>query len=68
MLNLLIYSYMIVLNAVLLLSSERVTDDWTSFKPGSCVLPIEETGISLFSVLLGDDSLTMFEKWPLRCG
>lgn len=30
-------------------------DDWTSFKAGSSVLPAEETGVSLFSVLWGDD-------------
>lgn len=30
-------------------------DDWTSFKVGSCVLPVEGTGVSLFSVLWGDD-------------
>lgn len=37
----------------------RNGEDWTSFKTGTCVLPIEEVGIALFSVQWGDDD---FEK------
>lgn len=48
-------------------------DDWTSFKAGSCVLPVEDTGMSLFSVLWGDDCFDNIremapEMWMKRRG